>query len=95
MTGSFWVPIVVPIVAMITLATWFAAVFYADAHPRWKAHGTAPAAGVTGTTVRADAREQVVQRNVRTVARLEEDAKVLSVHDGSARAQSTPPRRAA
>lgn len=36
MTGSPLVPIVVPLVALICLAVWFAIVFYADAHPVWK-----------------------------------------------------------
>lgn len=35
-TGSFLVPIIVPIVAVITLAAWLGIVFWADAHPRWR-----------------------------------------------------------
>jgi hypothetical protein len=41
MTGSFLVPIVVPIVAFITLAGWLGIVYRADAHPGWKARGPA------------------------------------------------------
>ena len=37
MTGSFLVPIITPIVALITLATWLGIVYWADAHPGWKA----------------------------------------------------------
>ena len=37
MTGSSLALIVIPIVAMITLFGWLAAVFYADSHP---AHGS-------------------------------------------------------
>lgn len=37
MTGSSLAPIVIPIVAMITLFGWLAVVFYADSHP---AHGS-------------------------------------------------------
>jgi hypothetical protein len=37
MTGSSLAPIVIPIVAMISLFGWLAAVFYADSHP---AHGS-------------------------------------------------------
>jgi hypothetical protein len=33
MTGSSLAPIVIPIIAMITLFGWLAAVFYADSHP--------------------------------------------------------------
>jgi hypothetical protein len=42
MTGSFLVPIIVPIVAFIALATWLGMVFWAEAHPEWKARATAP-----------------------------------------------------
>jgi hypothetical protein len=48
MTGSFLVPIVVPIVAVVALAIWIGLVFWADAHPGWKAHGVAPGSEVTG-----------------------------------------------
>jgi hypothetical protein len=37
MTGSGLAPIVIPIVAMISLFGWLAVVFYADSHP---AHGS-------------------------------------------------------
>ena len=37
MTGSFLVPIITPIVAPITLASWLGMVYWADAHPRWQA----------------------------------------------------------
>jgi hypothetical protein len=59
MIGSFLVPIVVPIVAFIAMAAWLGMVFWADAHPQWKAHaevtglkrtgaGTPPAAAGPG-----------------------------------------------
>ena len=35
MTGSFLVPIIVPIVAFITLAAWLGMVYWADANPGW------------------------------------------------------------
>ncbi len=47
MTGSFLVPIIVPIVAFFALAAWLGMVFWADAHPGWKAH--AAASGHEGT----------------------------------------------
>jgi hypothetical protein len=42
MTGSFLVPIVVPIVAFVTLVAWLRIVYWADAHPGWKAHFSPP-----------------------------------------------------
>jgi hypothetical protein len=41
MTGSFLVPIITPIVAVIALAFWLGMIFWADSHPGWKAHRTA------------------------------------------------------
>jgi hypothetical protein len=38
MTGSNAVLIVVPIVALATLAFWLGLVFYAGAHPEWKVY---------------------------------------------------------
>jgi hypothetical protein len=38
MTGSNAVLIVVPIVALSTLAWWVGLVFYVGAHPEWKTH---------------------------------------------------------
>jgi hypothetical protein len=41
MTGSFLVPIITPIVAILALACWLGMVFLADAHPGWKTHHAA------------------------------------------------------
>jgi hypothetical protein len=57
MTGSFLVPIVVPIVAFIALTAWLGMVFWADAHPGWKAHAAAPGPEVTAAVVPAAAAE--------------------------------------
>lgn len=38
MTGSFLVPIVTPIVAVIALGCWLGMIYWAAAHPRWKTH---------------------------------------------------------
>jgi hypothetical protein len=35
MTGSSLAPIVIPIVAMVSLAAWITMIFYADRHPFW------------------------------------------------------------
>lgn len=35
MTGSFLVPIITPIVAILAMAFWIGMIFWADAHPRW------------------------------------------------------------
>jgi len=49
MIGSFLVPIVTPIVAIVTLAIWLSLIFWADAHPV-KARTAAPGAEATGVT---------------------------------------------
>jgi hypothetical protein len=36
MTGSSYIPIVVPIVAFVTMALWLGMVFYADGHPGYR-----------------------------------------------------------
>jgi hypothetical protein len=41
MTGSFLVPIITPIVAVIALACWLGMIFWAEGHPGWKAHQAA------------------------------------------------------
>lgn len=48
MTGPNWLPIAIPIVALLVLSGWLAAVYYADAHPGWSGHiaPQQPAAGV-------------------------------------------------
>jgi hypothetical protein len=38
MTGSTAVLIVVPIVALLTLAFWLGLVYYVGAHPEWRGH---------------------------------------------------------
>jgi len=35
MTGSSLAPIVIPIVAMVSLAAWITMIFYANRHPFW------------------------------------------------------------
>jgi len=36
MSGSHIVPIIVPIVSVICLATWLIIIYWADAHPEWR-----------------------------------------------------------
>ena len=50
MTGSFLVPIVTPIVALIALACWLGMVYWADAHPGWKASRAARGPEITSET---------------------------------------------
>ena len=50
MTGSFLVPIVTPIVALIALACWLGMVYWADAHPGWKAPRAARGPEITSET---------------------------------------------
>jgi hypothetical protein len=49
MTGSFLVPIITPIVAIIALACWLGMIYWAEAHPGWKAHTAAPGPEITPT----------------------------------------------
>jgi hypothetical protein len=51
MTGSFLVLIIVPIVALIALAAWLGMVFWADAHPGWRAHAAAPGPEVPAAVI--------------------------------------------
>jgi hypothetical protein len=95
MTGSFWAPIVIPIVVVPALAAWLALVWYADAHPRWKAHSAVPTPGVTGAMVRTDISRQIPWGDAATVAGSERDAEVSHVHEEGERVPSTPPPRAA
>jgi hypothetical protein len=49
MTGSALAPVIVPIVAIVTLTAWLTLVFHADAHPFWQAgRGTATKPGPAG-----------------------------------------------
>jgi hypothetical protein len=53
MDGSGLSLIIVPIVAVISLAAWLIMVFYADSHPQW---GRAPGRGSSGHAAAADRR---------------------------------------
>jgi len=55
MTGSFLVPIITPIVALITLAGWLGIIYWADAHPGWKAPPAARGPEITRETFPAAA----------------------------------------
>jgi len=52
-TGSSYIPIVVPIMAFVAMSVWIGLVFYADSHPGWK-----PRRRHVGVTAPAD-RESV------------------------------------
>jgi hypothetical protein len=58
MVGSFWAPIVIPIVASIALFSWLAAVYYAAAHPRWRSQAQRPERHITGIREPIDAVEE-------------------------------------
>jgi hypothetical protein len=51
MTGSFLVPIITPIVAVIALAFWLGMIFWAEGHPGWKAHQAAHESQFPGETL--------------------------------------------
>jgi hypothetical protein len=42
MSGPNWLPVVIPIIALITLFGWLAAVYYADRHPGWPGQKRVP-----------------------------------------------------
>jgi hypothetical protein len=71
MTGSSLVAIIVPIVALIALAAWLGMVFWADAHPGWKAHAAAPGLEATAAVVApaAPAAAVIPARRTRLAAR--------------------------
>ena len=52
MTGSSLAPIVIPIVAMVSLAAWLAVIFYADRHPLWGDRTKAAAKSIQSRQVR-------------------------------------------
>jgi len=95
MTGSALAPIVIPIVVTIALAAWLAIVFYAGAHPQWKAHRTSRKPGGTGTASPADAHAQSMRREVALVAKGSQEAGEAGTDDDAGRTASPLPRRAA
>ena len=52
MTGSSLAPIVIPIVAMVSLAAWLTIVFYADRHPLWGDRTKAAAKSARSSQIR-------------------------------------------
>jgi hypothetical protein len=54
--GSSLAPIVIPIVAMVSLAAWLTIIFYADRHPLWGDRTKAAAKSVQPQTRRLPAR---------------------------------------
>jgi len=51
MSGSFLVPIITPIAAVIALAFWLGMVFWAESHPGWKTHHAAPESQFPGESL--------------------------------------------
>ena len=52
MTGSSLAPVVIPIVAMFSLAAWLAMIFYADRHPLWGDRTKAAAKSIQSRQIR-------------------------------------------
>ena len=52
MTGSSLAPVVIPIVAMFSLAAWLAMIFYADRHPLWGDRTKAAAESIQSRQIR-------------------------------------------
>src|SRR5713101_7819101 len=72
MTGSSMAPVVIAIVIVLALTGWLGLVFWAAAHPEWKAHRAAPKV----TSLRADVSWEIAGWDGGTVAGHEEDAAV-------------------
>jgi hypothetical protein len=54
MDGSALAPIIIPIVAVISLAVWLIMVYYADSHPEWGGRNQASGKGNPGAAAPAD-----------------------------------------
>ena len=67
MTGSMWVPIVVPIVAMLALGSWLAMIYYANAHPQYQ-HGSTRQAGVASGLPVSDTRDGATGQGLASAA---------------------------
>jgi hypothetical protein len=53
-TGSSYIPIVVPIIAFLAMASWIGLVFYADSHPGYKHRKPLPVPDIDEPEGRAD-----------------------------------------
>jgi len=85
MTGSMWVPIIVPIVALLALGSWLALVYYADAHPQTR-HASAPQAGLAGGQAATDTVEGTTRQEVAPAASVASAASAVPrPADGTAR----------
>ena len=59
MTGPSWLPVAIPIVALVVLFGWLAAVYYADGHPGWNGHTAVPQQPGPGAAGHAGPQPQV------------------------------------
>lgn len=48
MTGSSYVPVVVPVIAFVAMAFWLGLIFYADAHPGYRHRKPQPVDDIAG-----------------------------------------------
>ena len=80
MTGSSAAHIVIPIVALVTLAIWIAMVYYADSHPRYKASERER----TGGSAQADPRQHLPPRDV-PPAEAPEENRTTTAHTSTPR----------
>jgi hypothetical protein len=63
MSGTLAAQIVIPIVGLLALFGWLAAVLYANSHPGWKHHGNLPKNEVAGGAFQAlDGGRQLMPR---------------------------------
>jgi hypothetical protein len=86
MSGTLAAQIVIPIVGLLALFGWLAAVLYANSHPGWKHHGNLPKNEVAGGAFQAiDGGRQLMPRF----------GGRPSAADGSAQATGVPAQRTA
>jgi hypothetical protein len=69
-TGSSYIPIVVPIIAFFAMAFWLGMVFYADRHPGYKHRKPQPVPDIfeTDDTAGRDEHERISEHSAGSVA---------------------------
>jgi hypothetical protein len=92
MTGGFWAPIVIPIVAALALFSWIAAVYYADAHPGWRNQPRRPVQHITGIRDPIEPVEEREREPAMTTPGAEAPPSAPSAPSPAGQAGATPPR---
>jgi hypothetical protein len=95
MTGSSLVPIVVPIVAILTLTAWLSMVYYAAAHPGWKSRPASSQPSATGALASIGAGTETPRPDGVSVTGHGTAATPRGAEERSTGAATPPPSRAA